>query len=156
MVLSLGGVNGSRSQSVPTVSFADGTIYPDASALDWIPTSALLTFTSAHPAAVATDADGGVVLLGNYWQPVEVVATSATEFALQLESNPLAEFVELPEQYSRLAYSNLLCGVLRGALEMVQMRVECTLTKDALWGDEVTEMRVVLKEMMEEEYIDDE
>ena len=51
---------------------------------------------------------------------------------------------------------NMLCGVIRGALEMVQMRVECTLTKDALWGDEVTEMRVVLKEMMEEEYIDDE
>ena len=46
-------------------------------------------------------------------------------------------------------------GVLRGALEMVQMRVECSLTKDALWGDEVTEIRVVLKEMMEEEYVDD-
>jgi hypothetical protein len=35
------------------------------------------------------------------------------------------------------------------------MRVECTLTKDTLWGDEVTEVRVVLKEMMEEEYNDD-
>ena len=85
----------------------------------------------------------------------EVVSTSATEFSLQLESNPLAEFVELPEQYSSLAYSNMLCGVLRGALEMVQMRVECTLTKDTLWGDDVTEIKVVLKEMMEEEYQDD-
>ena len=73
----------------------------------------------------------------------------------QLSENPLAEFVELPEQYASLAYSNMLCGVLRGALEMVQMRVECTLTKDALWGDEVTEIRVVLKELMEEEYVDD-
>ena len=87
---------------------------------------------------------------------VQVVGVSSHEFSLQLPENPLAEFVELPEQYGSLAYNNMLCGVLRGALEMVQMRVECTLTKDALWGDEVTEIKVVLKEMMEEEYIDDE
>ena len=115
----------------------------------------------------------------------EVVGASANEFTLQFSDNPLADFVELPEQYSTLAYSNMLCGVLRGALEMVQvrrrprtlrtpiplptnthnlaliasstqMRVQCTITKDTLWGDEVTELRVVLKEMMEEEYIDDE
>ena len=85
----------------------------------------------------------------------EVAGASSSEFCLQLAENPLAEFVELPEQYSSLAYSNMLCGVLRGALEMVQMRVECTLTKDALWGDDVTEIKVVLKEMMEEEYIDE-
>jgi len=85
----------------------------------------------------------------------EVVNVSSHEFSLQLPENPLAEFVELPEQYGSLAYNNMLCGVLRGALEMVQMRVECSLSKDALWGDEVTEIRVVLKEMMEEEYIDD-
>ena len=85
----------------------------------------------------------------------EVVIVSSSEFCLQLAENPLAEFVELPEQYSSLAYSNLLCGVLRGALEMVRMRVECTLARDALWGDEVTEIRVVLKEMIEEEYIDE-
>jgi len=85
----------------------------------------------------------------------EVASASGSEFCLQFAESPLADFVELPEQYSALAYSNLLCGVLRGALEMVQMRVECTLTKDTLWGDEVTEIRVVLKEMMEEEYIDE-
>ena len=85
----------------------------------------------------------------------EVVNVSSSEFSLQLPENPLAEFVELPEQYGSLAYSNMLCGVLRGALEMVQMRVECTLSKDVLWGDEVTEIRIVLKEMMEEEYVDE-
>ena len=52
----------------------------------------------------------------------EVVGASASEFSLQLTENPLAEFVELPEHYSSLAYSNMLCGVLRGALEMVQVR----------------------------------
>eukprot|EP00326_Haptolina_ericina_P021648 CAMPEP_0181201502 /NCGR_PEP_ID=MMETSP1096-20121128/18342_1 /TAXON_ID=156174 ORGANISM="Chrysochromulina ericina, Strain CCMP281" /NCGR_SAMPLE_ID=MMETSP1096 /ASSEMBLY_ACC=CAM_ASM_000453 /LENGTH=182 /DNA_ID=CAMNT_0023291951 /DNA_START=23 /DNA_END=571 /DNA_ORIENTATION=+ len=85
----------------------------------------------------------------------EVVNSSEREFSLQMSDNPLAEFVELPEQYNQLAYSNMLCGVLRGALEMVQMRVECTLTKDALWGDDVTELRVVLKEIMDEAYHDD-
>lgn len=85
----------------------------------------------------------------------EVVGASTDEFSLQFADNPLAEFVELPEQYSSLAYSNMLCGVLRGALEMVNMRVEASITKDTLWGDDVTEIKVVLKEMMEEEYIDE-
>ncbi len=43
------------------------------------------------------------------------------EFSLILEDNPLTEFVELPEQYSKLWYSNILCGVIRGSLEMVQV-----------------------------------
>lgn len=37
-----------------------------------------------------------------------------------LEDNPLTDFVELPEQLAGLKYSNLLCGVIRGALEMVR------------------------------------
>jgi len=36
-----------------------------------------------------------------------------------LEENPLIEFAELPEQYNKLWYSNILCGVIRGSLEMV-------------------------------------
>lgn len=36
-----------------------------------------------------------------------------------LEDNPLTDFVELPEQLQSLKYCNLLCGVVRGALEMV-------------------------------------
>lgn len=38
-----------------------------------------------------------------------------------LEDNPLADFVELPPQLGALKYSNLLCGVIRGALEMVSV-----------------------------------
>jgi hypothetical protein len=39
-----------------------------------------------------------------------------------LDENPLAEFVELPEEALEggLWFSNVLCGVLRGALEMVR------------------------------------
>jgi hypothetical protein len=41
------------------------------------------------------------------------------EFSLVLDENPLIEFVELPDNYQNLSYCNILCGVIRGALEMV-------------------------------------
>jgi len=40
------------------------------------------------------------------------------EFSLMLDNNPLVEFVELPEEHLHLNYSNVLCGAIRGALEM--------------------------------------
>lgn len=47
--------------------------------------------------------------------------SSGASFTLTLDENPLAEFVELPEEALEggLWFSNVLCGVLRGALEMV-------------------------------------
>lgn len=44
------------------------------------------------------------------------------QFSLIFEENPLADFVELPDDgraQDELWYSNILCGILRGALEMV-------------------------------------
>ena len=41
------------------------------------------------------------------------------EFSLILDQNPLTDFVELPEEHPNLFYSNILCGAIRGALEMV-------------------------------------
>ena len=38
------------------------------------------------------------------------------------EEIPLNHFVELPEELTELNYSNMLCGVIRGALEMVRPR----------------------------------
>jgi len=74
------------------------------------------------------------------------------EFSLVVEDNPLTDFVELPEAYSNtLYYSNVLCGVMKGALEMVQMSVECKFLRCVLRGDEVSEIRVTLKEMLTEE-----
>jgi hypothetical protein len=43
-------------------------------------------------------------------------------FSLIFDENPLNDFVELPDDgkaQNELWYSNMLCGVLRGALEMV-------------------------------------
>lgn len=46
-------------------------------------------------------------------------SASGDEFSLMFDSNPLTEFVELPDNYLQLKYSNILPGVLRGACEMV-------------------------------------
>lgn len=47
------------------------------------------------------------------WSP------AGDEFSLQFESNPLTEFVELPDNCLTLKYANILTGVIRGACEMV-------------------------------------
>ncbi|EFA78523.1 trafficking protein particle complex subunit 3 [Heterostelium album PN500] len=71
------------------------------------------------------------------------------EFHLIIEDNPLIDFVELPEHLKhKLYYSNILCGVIRGALEMVQMKVKCTFVKCALSDESASEIKVVLEEVL--------
>jgi trafficking protein particle complex subunit 3 len=73
-----------------------------------------------------------------------------------LYDNPLSDFVELPPQYYELQYSNILVGVLKGALEMIQMQVDAKFMKDILKGDECTEIRLelkgIIKNVMSDEY----
>jgi len=64
------------------------------------------------------------------------------EFSIILDSNPLTEYVELPDHLSNLKYSNILCGVIKGALEMVQIEVSSWFVQDYLKGDSTTELRV--------------
>lgn len=77
---------------------------------------------------------------------------TADEFSLVLEANPLTEFVELPEdgRLDNLCYSQVICGVIRGALEMVQLKVECSVKAEHVKGDSVTEIRVKFIEVMQD------
>lgn len=69
-------------------------------------------------------------------------SAAGDEFSLVFDQNPLAEFVELPNDHNQLWYSNILVGVIKGALEMVQMEVDAAFVQDILRGDNMTEMRV--------------
>jgi hypothetical protein len=73
-----------------------------------------------------------------------------TQVVLGFIDNPLNDFVEIPEKYKGLNYSNLLCGVLRGCLEVVQMRVECTYQKCPLQGGDQSEIKLTLKEYLKD------
>ena len=64
------------------------------------------------------------------------------EFSLILDSNPLTEYVELPDSFLNLRYCNLYAGAIRGALEMVQIEVSTWFVQDYLKGDPTTELRV--------------
>uniref|UniRef100_A0A7S2K8C0 Trafficking protein particle complex subunit n=1 Tax=Leptocylindrus danicus TaxID=163516 RepID=A0A7S2K8C0_9STRA len=79
-------------------------------------------------------------------------SADSRSFSLYLHDDPLATFVELPEASSsdveRIRYSNVYCGVIRGALEQVNLKVECTYVRDILRGDEANEIRVELKEVL--------
>ncbi|KAK3424189.1 hypothetical protein EUGRSUZ_F00980 [Eucalyptus grandis] len=69
-----------------------------------------------------------------------------------LEENPLVDFVELPDTCQGLYYCNVLCGVIRGALEMVSMKTEVTWVRDVLRGDDSYELQVKLLKQVPEEY----
>ena len=73
------------------------------------------------------------------------------EITLVFGETPLTQYVELPERWSKLHFANILCGAIRGALEMIQMRVECYFEKDMLQGADTNEIRIILKEILEDE-----
>ena len=75
--------------------------------------------------------------------------------SMPIEGDALgSEFVELPEKAIKggLHYSNILCGVIRGALEMVRMQVECTITGDPLLNASctTTDVKVKFVKLLEE------
>ncbi|GME84953.1 unnamed protein product [Ambrosiozyma monospora] len=75
-------------------------------------------------------------------------------FGLVFTENPLADFVELPDDgkaSKELWYSNVLSGVLKGALEMVQLDCDVFFASDVLRGDETTEIKVKLLSVLKDE-----
>lgn len=76
---------------------------------------------------------------------------AAVEYSIVFDDNPLADFVELPDHLQgKVWFSNVLCGVVRGALEMVQYVVACRFVRDTLRGDATNEIRVSLREALAE------
>lgn len=58
------------------------------------------------------------------WSP------AGDEFAITIDSNPLTDLVELPDELrTTLKYCGVLCGAIRGALEMVQLEVQCWISQ---------------------------
>ena len=72
------------------------------------------------------------------------------EFSLILDANPLAEFIELPDHLVNLRYSNILPGIIRGALEMVQIEAKAWFMQDYLKGDATTELRIKFIKKLED------
>lgn len=70
------------------------------------------------------------------WSP------AGDEFSFIIDSNPLTDLVELPEDLKSLRYCNIICGAIRGALEMVQLDIQSWIVQDQLKGDANTEIRV--------------
>jgi hypothetical protein len=71
------------------------------------------------------------------------------QFSLVFDENPLADFVELPDDgraQDELWFSNILCGVLRGTLEMVSdgtMNLFLTFSVSFLLHDDKTVLTLV-------------
>ena len=85
-----------------------------------------------------------------------ILSSSVFEFIINFQDNPLNDFVELPENLKGLNYSNILCGVIRGCLEIVQMKVDVKYIKCPLRGDEQSEIKITLIEYLKEIIPDDE
>ncbi|KAA0171225.1 hypothetical protein FNF27_06344 [Cafeteria roenbergensis] len=69
---------------------------------------------------------------------------------LTMEDNPLARWVELPEGAEDLRFSNLLCGVIQGAMAAIMYKVEATFSEDTLRGDARNRIKVVLSQVLKD------
>jgi len=82
---------------------------------------------------------------------VEKWNSDKTACSITLSDNPFQAFVELPPSLSNLCYCNLMCGVIRGALEMVNRVVKCEFVKQKLHGADHDEIRLTLEEVKEDQ-----
>jgi len=107
---------------------------------------------------------------------VDASPKSESSYVLTLHDNPLQLFVELPSSsssssnnaessalksgqdndYGTLPYSQLLCGMIRGMLEVVQYDVTCQMLSSQLQGHATNEMVVDLKQVLQDQVLDEE
>jgi Transport protein particle (TRAPP) component len=108
------------------------------SAIDYTPTTGSNDGSSMNAATAA----GG--------NTTNSSSSSTNQYSIFLPENPLAIFVELPEDRLDLEYSQLLCGLVRGMLEMLQFDVSCQMVQSQLKGDDVNEIRVSLQQVLQQ------
>lgn len=80
------------------------------------------------------------------WNP------EGTACTIVIQGNPLTDFVQLPNDLESLQYNNIICGVIEGALDMINIQVECECVKDVLRGDATTELKLLLIESKTEAF----
>ena len=69
---------------------------------------------------------------------------------LNFPENPLNDFVELPLNMV-FSYSSIYCGMIRGAMEQLHMRVTATFVKDTLRGDDTNSIQVMMEGLIRPE-----
>lgn len=86
---------------------------------------------------------------------VSLSQRSEQEFAFSFRDNPLDMHVHVPDELRGLSYSNVLCGIVRGACEAVNVRVRCHFVSDKLAPPaDHYEMRVELEELIRKKLVD--
>ena len=88
-------------------------------------------------------------IIGTYTQ------TSEKEFHLKFTENPISLYVELPESLEGLCYSNIICGIMRGMLEISGFEIKCEFAKDKMKGDDINDLKITLVKLIEERFIDE-
>ena len=100
------------------------------------------------------------MFLGVVAETAPVADKPEAAYTCTFAENPLALFVELPAADdgdsgplsggNRLEYSQLLCGIMRGVLEMLQFDVTCRMTASTLFGDDTNTMLVELQQVLQQ------
>lgn len=71
-------------------------------------------------------------------------------YSIVFQDNPLTIFVELPETMADLPYNQLLAGMCRGMLELLQYDCQCHIAKSMVNGDDTNEIVVTLQQVLQE------
>lgn len=81
----------------------------------------------------------------------DVQQVSDTVYKLQMSENPLMQFVEVPDSLKdSLEYSQLLAGLLRGLLEVLQLDVSVAASSSSGSSSDGCEITVTLQQVLQE------
>ena len=76
-------------------------------------------------------------------------------FVIQFSDNPFTIFVEPPEEFLDLEYNQLLAGMCKGMLEVLQLDCSAAVTQSILKGDDQYELTIELNQVLQEGAGDD-